>query len=161
MMKRILFTLVLLSAVLTIVAFAGQKFTDVKESDWFYADVESAVEMGLINGKANNTYCPNDNLTYAEAVKLAACMNEKYTTGKVMLANGNPWYKTYFDYCTKNGIIEADYSSYPFNEKITRSGYMVIFANALPDEALEAVNLVPYNSIADISMNMDYVVIQL
>ena len=132
------------------------RFTDVKESDWFYSDVESAVELGLINGKGNNTYCPNDNLTYAEAVKLAACMHQKYTRGKVTLENGSPWYKTYFDYCVDKKIITDDYESFPFNEKATRAGYMMIFANALPKKALGAQNTVPDNSIPDIDMSVEY-----
>ena len=132
------------------------RFTDVKASDWFYSDVESAVELGLINGKANNTYCPNDNLTYAEAVKLAACMHQKYSKGKVTLENGNPWYKTYFDYCVDKKIITDDYESFPFNEKATRAGYMIIFANALPKKALSAQNTVPDNSIPDVEMSAEY-----
>jgi len=155
-MKRIVLTVLLLALVLSTLAVAGQNFTDVKESDWFYSDVESAVEMGLINGKENNTYCPNDNLTYAEAVKLAACMNEKYTTGKVTLENGDPWYKTYFNYCTKNGIVDAEYKTYPFNEKITRSEYMKIFAKALPENALETVNNIPLGSIPDVPDTAQY-----
>ncbi len=155
-MKKLLLLIISLTLLLSFATFASQGFSDVNESDWFYADVESAVAMGLINGKANNTYCPNDNLTYAEAVKLAACMNEKYTKGKVTLENGNPWYKTYFDYCTKNGIIKAEYKNYPFNEKITRSEYMTIFAKALPAEALETINKIPLDSIADVSMKLDF-----
>ena len=36
--------------------FAAEfNFTDVKTSDWFYNDVKSAVEMGLVNGKTPTT----------------------------------------------------------------------------------------------------------
>ena len=136
-MKRFTLFFAALITILTMTVFAGGlKFTDVKESDWFYSDVVSTVEMGLINGKGDSTYCPNDNLTYAEAVKLAACMHEKYTTGKITLQNGEPWYKPYFDYCSENHIINKKYESFPFNDIATRSGYMEIFANALPAEAL-------------------------
>lgn len=155
-MKKITLISLFLAVVLTVTAFAAAKFSDVKESDWFYHDVESAVEMELINGKANNTYCPNDNLTFAEAVKLAACMNEKYLTGKVTLENGNPWYKTYFEYCKKNNIVSGEFKTYPFNEKITRADYMEIFAKSLPAEALETINNIPLNSIADVPMSFDY-----
>jgi len=155
-MKRTVCVLLILLCALSCTVLAGGRFDDVKESDWFYSDVENAVELGLINGKGNNTYCPNDNLTYAEAVKLAACMNEKYLTGKVTLQNGDPWYKTYFDYCKQRGIIDGYYNSYPFNEKITREGYMQIFAKALPDEALKTVNYVPNDSIPDVKMSDEY-----
>ena len=80
-MKRILslvLALALFSGLVTVGA-AGLSFADVKESDWFYDDVQIAVESGLVNGKSPTSYAPNDNLTYAEAIKLAACMNS-FTT---------------------------------------------------------------------------------
>ena len=135
--------------------FAAEiKFNDVKETDWFYGDVMSAVDMGLINGKGEGVYAPNDNLTYAEAVKLAACMHQLYIDGVVTLKNGTAnWYDTYVDYCVDNGIITKEYN---YNEKATRSGYMVIFAHALPDDALKAINNVPDNSIPDVPSSRAY-----
>ena len=126
---------------------AEKKFSDVKDSEWYYGDVTYAVQIGLINGKSETTYAPDDNLTYAEAIKLAACMHQLYNTGKVSLKNGDPWYQTYVDYCMEKGIIDKEYS---YDEKATRAGYMAIFANALPDEALVAINDVPDNSIPDV-----------
>jgi len=126
---------------------ASMDFSDVKSSDWFYNDVKSAFETGLINGKGVGTYKPNDNLTYAEAIKLAACMHQLYTTGEITLENGNPWYQTYAEYCLDNGIVDRDYD---YNAKATRYGYAFIFAHALPDAALKAVNNVPANSVPDV-----------
>ena len=129
--------------------FIANPFTDIKESDWFYNDVLNAYHMGLINGKTPTTYAPNDNLTYAEAVKLAACMHELYTTGKITLGNGSPvWYQSYVDYAKANKIISKDYE---WSAQATRAGYMEIFANALPDEALAAINTIPDGSIPDVS----------
>ena len=71
---------------------AEKNFTDVNASDWFYNDVKSAVEMGLINGKSPTTYAPNDNLTYAEAVKLAGCMHQLYNEGAITLPTGKNEY---------------------------------------------------------------------
>ena len=135
--------------------FAAEiKFNDVKETDWFYGDVMSAVEMGLINGKNIGIYAPNDNLTYAEAAKLAACMHQLYMEGIVTLKNGTAnWYDTYVDYCVDNGIITKEYN---YNEKATRSGYMVIFAHALPDDALAKINNVADGSIPDVPMTRAY-----
>ena len=157
-MKRI--TSLFLALVMCITAFAFTasaaeiKFNDVKETDWFYGDVMSAVDMGLINGKGEGVYAPNDNLIYAEAAKLAACMHQLYMEGVVTLKNGTAnWYDTYVDYCVDNGIITKEYN---YNEKATRAGYMVIFAHALPDEALKAVNNVPDNSIPDVPTSSAY-----
>ena len=128
-------------------------FTDVSEKNWYYEDVLRAVELGLVNGKSDTSFDPDDNLTYAEAVKLAACMHQLYTTGKVTLENGNPWYQTYVDYCFDNNIINTEYN---YSDFATRAGYMVIFANALPEEALEKINNVPDDSIPDVPSSRAY-----
>ena len=133
---------------------AGANFTDVKPNDWFYNDVKSAVEMGLVNGKTVTSYAPNDNLTYAEAVKLAACMHQRYTTGSVSLGNSTTgkWYTTYLEYAKANGIVSSEFD---WDASATRAGYMTIFAKALPDSALQAINDVPDNTIPDVKTS-DY-----
>ncbi|MCL2815678.1 MAG: S-layer homology domain-containing protein, partial [Oscillospiraceae bacterium] len=126
-------------------------FTDVLEKDWYYSDVKIAYESGLINGKSDTSFAPDDNLTYAEAVKLAACMHQLYTTGKVTLVPGagSDWHSTYVSYAKTNNIIAKDYA---WNTPATRAGYMEIFASALPDDALAAINVVPGGKIPDVPM---------
>ncbi len=131
-------------------------FADVQSDAWYAADVLSAVATGLITGKTTDKYAPGDNLTYAEAVKLAACMNEKYVTGKVTLEVGNPWYQTYVDYCKENNIIRTDYN---WNDFATRVGYMYIFACALPEEAYEPINTIDDGMIPDVPMDSPYAAI--
>ncbi|MBR5307263.1 MAG: S-layer homology domain-containing protein, partial [Clostridia bacterium] len=128
-------------------------FADVASDAWYTEDVLYAVETGLINGKTKDEFRPDDNLTYAEAVKLAACMNQLYTSGDITLANGEPWYQPYADYCKENKIIRTDYS---WNDNATRVGYMYIFACALPDEAYEEINNIPEDSIPDVPSSAPY-----
>jgi len=126
-------------------------FTDVSEKDWFYKDVMYAYGMGLINGKSATLFAPADNLTYAEVVKLAACMHQLYTTGKVTLTVGSgAWYQSYVDYAKANKIISKDYE---WTKAATRAGYMEIFANALPDDALAPANSVADGAIPDVPAN--------
>ena len=148
-MKRILSLVLCLALALSLVPIAGAVgFTDVPQDAWYYTDVMNAVELELVNGKTTTTYAPNDNLTYAEAAKLAACMHQRVTTGAVTLTNGTPWYQTYVDYCKDNGIITKDYA-WEFNA--SRAGYMEIFANALPEENLQEINFIAEDSIPDVS----------
>ena len=155
MKKTLVFFLVLIMSLgsLTGAFAASGQFEDVKTSDWFYNDVKTAVELGLVNGRNETIYDPNANLTYAEAIKLAACMNQLYTIGSINIENGNPWYMPYVDYCKKNRIITKEYT---YTEQVTRAGYMEIFAKALPDEALEAINTVTDNSIPDVPSSATY-----
>ena len=125
-------------------------FDDVTPTDWFFSDVDQAKALGLIDGKSATRFAPNDNLTYAEAVKLAAAMNQRSASGSVTLTNGNPWYQTYVDYAKAQSIINRDYD---WNANATRAGYMEIFAKALPDSKLVAINAVADNSIPDVPMS--------
>lgn len=135
--------------------------TDVPESAWYYESVKAANRLGLINGKTATTFCPNDNMTYAEAIKLAACMHQLYTEGAVTLGNGGPWYITYYDYCRDKGIIPTEATAQEpgyvelqasANVIITRAQYALLFSRALPDAALAAKNTIPDNSLPDVSM---------
>ena len=149
-MKRVLslvLAMVLCLGALSMTVLAVNPFTDVPTTEWYYGDIDHAYQMELINGKTPTLFMPNDYLTYAEAVKLAACMNQRYTTGSVTLKNGEPWYQTYVDYCKEKGIISKDYN---WNASATRAGYMEIFADALPKGAMNEINTIPNGSIPDV-----------
>ena len=154
-MKKVLVTvlaLIICLSSLSVLA-VGKEFTDLKNSDWFYNDVKTAVELGLVNGRTESTYAPADKLTYAEAIKLAACMHQLYTTGKIDIKPGDPWYMPYVDYCKNNNIIKNDYN---YQENATRAGYMGIFANALPGSGLKEINSIADNSIPDVPSSASY-----
>lgn len=145
---------IVLALCLVTPAFAAG-FTDVPANAWYRGDVEYAVQNGLVNGTTPTTYSPNDNLTYAAAVKLAAAMHKKVTLGSTDFDAGSPWYQPYVDYAKANKIITKDYA---WNSAATRAGYMEIFAGAIPDKgllsgyrALEAINTVDDNAIPDVS----------
>ena len=156
-MKRclsILFTVLLALSPVSFVLADGPDgppdtpFTDIRSSDWFYEDVVTAFRIGLINGKTDTLFAPDDPLTYAEAVKLAACMRQlhdgvSFTPRK----DAGVWYEPYVNYCRALGILTADY---PWNQAATRAGYMEIFAAALPDGALAPVNEIPDGAVPDL-----------
>ena len=126
-------------------------FSDVFGTDWFIDDVIYAYSLGLIDGTTPTTFSPKSNLTYAEAVKLAACMHQLFTTGEVTLENDSAvWYQSYVDYAKENGIISKDYN---WSAPATRAGYIEIFANALPDEAFEEINDFADGAIPDVDMD--------
>lgn len=124
MKKRIICGLLCLVISLTLLptaAMAAMGFTDVAETDWFYSDVEYAVQLGLVNGMSPTIYAPNSNLTYGAAIKLAACMHKKVTQGNTDFTVGTPWYQVYVDYALANGII-SDAKKYDWDANATRAG---------------------------------------
>lgn len=141
-------SLVMLLALVPTAAGAAQQFTDVPSTAWYYKDVQKAVQTGLVNGKTPTTYAPNDELTYAEAVKLAACMYKYADEGGTSFPQGSPWYQPYVDYAKAKGIITMDYS---WTTPATRAAYMDIFSRALPEKPKTAglKGLTPINTVAD------------
>ena len=142
---------VLLVSVLPVLA-ADLPFNDVSEDDWYYDDVKYVYEHGLVNGKGEG-FAPDDNLTFAEAVKLAVSMYQAYTQDSTQIAEGDPWYVPYVEYAKTKGI-PADYPNY--DSSITRAEYVHIFANALPTEAFAPMNKVSDNIIPDVKANVKY-----
>ena len=153
----VVLVLAMVAGLLSTAVFAAPiTFTDVKEGSWYYNDVQKAVDTGLINGYPDNTFGPDKNMTYAEAIKLAAVMHKLASAGSAEFETGSPWYKPYADYAKEAGIISKDYD---WDAYATRAGYMEIFANAIPAKptnsdikALDGINNIPDNSIPDVPM---------
>ena len=146
----VLLVLVLAMGLSSTVYAAGLPFVDVPSDAWYYQDVANAYESGMINGRDETHFAPDANLTYAEAVKLAACMSQLYFNGFVDLGGSAPWYQDYVDYCLDQGIISKEY---PWNSNATRAGYVEIFAHALPDAAIQPRNDIADGTIPDVGMN--------
>ena len=155
-MKKALSIILALTIILSMTTFVGaaeNPFVDVPSDAWYHDEVVKAVDTGIINGKSETEFKPDDLLTYAEAIKLAACMSQVYLNGNVTLTSGTPWYQPYVDYCKINNIIKKEYD---YNANATRAGYIEIFASALPDSAFEEINNIPNGSILDVKSGATY-----
>ena len=74
--------------------------------------VKSAWANELIDGVTARYYMPDNTLTVAQAVKLAAALHQKQSVGFVTLQNGGiHWYDNYVNYAVANSLIEAAYQS--------------------------------------------------
>lgn len=126
-------------------------FTDVPKNAWYYSDVSSAYQRGLVNGVTTTTYQPQSPLTVAQAIKLGACMNQLYETGKVSLANasdGRAWYMSYVDYAVQHGILVKIPDN--LNGNITRADFVKLFFNTMPRKEFTSINLIMDGSIPDV-----------
>ena len=68
---------------------ATDKFTDVKSGSWFYNNVMYLVNKGVIKGKGDNMFAPNDSITRAEFVQILYSMAqaEADSTGSAVTSN--------------------------------------------------------------------------
>jgi hypothetical protein len=63
-------------------------FSDIKSSDWYFGAVKNAMNNKLINGVSATEFRPDETLTTAQAIKLAAAYHERSESGEVTLTNG-------------------------------------------------------------------------
>ncbi len=130
------------------------QFTDVAEDEWYAANVRTAYEYGLINGQSATRFAPDNSLTVAEAVKLAACLHSIYHTGSADFAVSQPWYRTYADYALQNGILTAERTDY--TKPATRAVFASVLAAALPEDALGTINTIEDGVIPDVPESASY-----
>lgn len=123
-------------------------FTDVPQKAWYYTSIASVYAYNLMNGVEKTKFMPNDEVTAAQTVTLAARMRKLYLTGDGTFAATSPWHKAYSDYAISQKII----SSVPadMNGTFTRQEFASMLANALPADALPAINTVNAGDIPDV-----------
>lgn len=116
----------------------SNEFSDIKAHDWFYNNVVAAYELGLMKGTAGGTFSPNNNVTIAEAVTLAARIHSIYQNGsdEFLSYDGGKWFDPYVDYAKDNGILTMAYN---YDRPATREDFVHILAKALPEEALKNI----------------------
>ncbi len=126
-------------------------FKDVKRSDWYYSCIKNCYELGLINGKGNNTFEPDGNMTVGEAIAFVVRAHVR-RNGTPIIApfdNTDPLYATYVDYAMRhhfklfntklNKDVEIDWSVRNYidlDRKITFAEFWVLAYSALGENDL-------------------------
>lgn len=130
-------------------------FADVHFTDWYHEGVFKAASYGLMNGKGQNCFYPNDFLTYAEAIKLACTINQLYMGGEALSNGSELWYSTYLDYAYQNGITDTDMYDVA-KQSIDRQNFVKIFAKAIPESLLAPINDIADGKIPDVAQDSDF-----
>ena len=134
----------------------NKSFTDVDQDKWYYDDVMLAVQNDLIEGKTSTLFYPDDNMTYAEAITLAARTNVLFKDKDPYLyfdSSYIPWYQDYVNYARANGI-PCNLGN--MNSNITREDFVHIFYSAIPASEINAINKISDGAIPDVSMSDSY-----
>ncbi len=109
-------------------------FEDVTEAHWAYHNIMTAYEMGLVNGVSENTFAPDEPVTYAQAVKLLVTIlgyTEKaealggYPAGYLILGNQLELLK---------GVTEEE------NTSLSRGSMAILVYNALEIKLFDKVS---------------------
>ncbi len=127
-------------------------FSDVASDAWYFDYVETAAEMGILNGKGDGKFAPDDNITVAEAVKIAACAYAE-AHGATITGTGENWYDKYVDYAKSFSLIEP-HIELDYTKPATRAEIAYLFSRA--DITKNYINDVPITDIPDVDGDTPY-----
>ncbi len=134
-------------------------FTDVSNSAWYYEDVKTAYELGLVDGTSASTFSPDSYVTVAQLLTLAARIHAAYY-GNTIQEAGSLWYEKYVEYCADNidarsGMDSriayvAEGNEREADQPAIRARFAGIMYAALPESEYQAINSIPDNSLPDV-----------
>ena len=105
------------------------RFTDVKDSDWFYPYVRKMVSNGLMNGTSETSFAPDNTLTRAMLVTILWRMQgnpEAGASGFKDVVRGS-WYAGAVDWAYETGVVKGVTAErFDPNAPITREQAAVI-----------------------------------
>jgi len=124
---------------------AGKSFTDVKSSDWFYDDVQYVYENGLMNGKTDTAFAPNENLTRAMLVTvLYRLEGEPATNRSIPFADVDmgSYYGNAVSWAKQNGIVMGiSEMAFAPNDNIIREQIAAILYRYAIYKGIDAVTM--------------------
>ena len=118
-----------------------EPFTDVENDAWYFGDVKTAYELGIINGRGGGIFDPAGTLNIAEAITMAVRTCCVYAGQELPSTDCSPWYQNMVDYAVDKGIINADEFD-DYSAKATRGDMIDVFSFALPFEEYQRINRV-------------------
>lgn len=119
-------------------------FSDVPAGAWYEEGVQTLYERGLT--EAGGRFSPQGGVTLGEVVSMAVLLHRTYNGWSM------PEGMSGLQYALNTGIVIAgQYDDY--TAPATRRSFAAIMANALPQEALEGVNIIMDDSIPDVPMS--------
>ena len=127
------------------------RFNDVSSGAWYASEVQTAYELGLMNGTSADTFDPEGNVTVAQTLTVASRISSIYCDKAIGEVNGE-WYAPYLAYAKENGFLAVDVSD-P-DRPATRAEVASVFAKALPQSYYTPQNDVA--GIPDVSEKQPY-----
>lgn len=128
-------------------------FKDLDEADWARDYILKLYGKGIINGKTNDRFAPNDKITRAEIIKIIVEAFGLKATGEKTFADISPndWYAGFVSAAADNGVAAGDENgNFNPNEFVTRQDIAVMIYRAMKISVLtENTGFTDYEDIAD------------
>lgn len=134
-------------------------FSDIAGVSWAHEAINYLAERGIINGKADGVFAPNDNLTRAEAVKLIVTAFNISTDNEENVFNDiekKDWYHSYVLAAYHNGLVNGvEESTFAPNAPVSRQDLAVMLFRLMSEDIAQeqAINFADSGEIADYAVN--------
>ncbi len=91
------------------IAFGAADFADVGEDHWAYESVKKAVSLGLVTGRGDALFAPNDTMTRAEAVTMLHRMAGSPEAKAASFADvaSDSWYAAAVNWAAQAGVMNG------------------------------------------------------
>ena len=104
----------------------AQVFADVSPDAWYAPYVQTVYEKGLFSGTGQNTFSPEDGMTYASFLVVLSQFS-----GETVPASQGAWYQGYVDWAEEKGLIYEEMTSFDPDAPITRQDMAALFESFL------------------------------
>ena len=126
------------------------KFSDLSSTDWGCIYAESALKYWFISWYGDGTFRPNNNVTYAEALKMVF-QARWIDPNRVWI--GQPWALWYVSKWYDLWILDNTFTNY--NDFAKRSFVFIVWAKALNTAPLPEENTIQDEWVDEIVSNID------
>lgn len=138
---------------------SNSAFTDIGSALWAKPYIEELATKGILNGKSEGIFAPDNNVTREEFAKmLVAAFDFKDDTAKTQLSDVSPteWFYPYVSVAEKLGIVKGDGGRFGVGENITRQDMAVMAYRAAKQAGCNIQSTQEAQVFADDSAIADY-----
>ena len=117
-------------------------FTDVSSLNWYYSGVKTTYNKGIMVGCGNKTFCPNNNVSWAEAITIAARIHAAYNDNLIGDPNPNEaWYATYYRYCQARKLLPSTTPAFSdLGRSINRYDLAYMFSKTISEQDMPRIS---------------------
>ena len=108
---------IMLSRMLCINATGDKSFRDVAPEDYFYDEIQNALNAGIVEGVGDGKFLPYNNITMQEAVKIAVSAYEKVSKNVMQIsdskiaADADLWARAVCDKAATANMIDESFDA--------------------------------------------------
>lgn len=119
-------------------------FSDLGVNHWAYYGIKVSYQKGILLGYQDGTFRPENEVTWGQAIVIAARIHAAYHGNALNLdlQNGDLWYSPYYRYCYAQGMIPSSCPKGVNLDRVSIPRYALayIFSRTVDAEDLPAIS---------------------